>query len=206
MEKMKCVYDSETGGEYSDDTKSKREKGYTNSPDEFRRSKVTKRTPKKEQDSDGENEMLSMIKKIMTWNDELLKEMKLMREEQKEYSEKIKSLKEENKIMKKEISVLNEKVENVDKDRKKKNLVVTGLDIDEKYDCTLKEEIEGFIERFVQIKLKLRNAERIGKQKFIIEVENIKQKIEILKNKSKLRNYKQKIYIDADLTKKVSKI
>ncbi|KAF2895214.1 hypothetical protein ILUMI_10955 [Ignelater luminosus] len=136
-EEKKCTYDSETGGEYSDETKRKREKDRTNLPDELRRSKLTKRTPKNGQDSDRENEMVSMMKKIMSRNDELLKEMKLMREEQKKYSDQIKSLKEENKIMSKEISRLNEKVEYLEKGRKK-NLIVTGLDINEKYRSALK--------------------------------------------------------------------
>ncbi|KAF2900096.1 hypothetical protein ILUMI_06094 [Ignelater luminosus] len=78
------------GCEYRDETIKKEKRPY-----EFIgciwKKKVNKINPQKEQDSDGENEIVSMMKKIMSRNDELLKEMKLMKEKQKKYSDQIKS-------------------------------------------------------------------------------------------------------------------
>nr|CAI5866757.1 unnamed protein product [Callosobruchus analis] len=108
--------------------------------------------------------------------------------------------------MKTEIKALNQKVEALEKANKKKNLVISGIKIDTNDEKTLKGTVENFLLKELQVTVNLKGAQKIGEKMCVIEMESITDKIEILKNKNKLRYLQEKIFIDSDLTKKEQSI
>ena len=59
----------------------------------------------------------------------------------------------------------------------------------------------------MQSDAKIKNAYQIQNKIYLIELENFAEKLEILKNKMKLKNTKySKVYINSDLTKKEREI
>ncbi|KAF2902661.1 hypothetical protein ILUMI_03527 [Ignelater luminosus] len=107
-----------------------------------------------EEFSDEKNEIIILVEELIKRNDEMLQEIKEIREEQKEYKDQFKIIKKESETMKKEIVALNEEVEYLETKRKKTNLIVSHLEIDKKYNKDLKEEMESFIERGLEIKIR----------------------------------------------------
>ncbi|KAF2885145.1 hypothetical protein ILUMI_21021 [Ignelater luminosus] len=135
-------------------------------------------------------------------NNEMLQGIIEITREQSDYKEGLKTIKQENQNMKKEIGNLYVKMEELEKDKKKKNLIIQGPDIEQIPNKNLKEEVEHFIEKNLNIKVALNTAGNLGKKRCLIQTENLSDKNEILKNKAKLKEVKEKIFIDADLTKK----
>lgn len=87
-------------------------------------------------------------------------------------------------------------LEEAEREKRKKNIVISGLEIQDKNE--LKEWIENKLGNQVTIRKiwKIKNIEKtIGAQ-----VESVEQKIEIMKNKSKLKNEREKVYINNDTT------
>ena len=64
------------------------------------------------------------------------------------------------------------------------------------------EGIQDFLMQQLQTDIKLSNAKKVGKGTFVIDVENMEDKRNILMNKLKCRKYKDEIYINNDFTKK----
>ncbi|XP_025270751.1 golgin subfamily A member 6-like protein 2 [Camponotus floridanus] len=99
----------------------------------------------------------------------------------------------ENEKMKKELEWI---VEEAEREKRKKNVIIKGLEIQDK------EELIGWLAQKLEIKVeirkiwKIRNAEKtIG-----IQLVSKEQKFEIMKRKNKLRGEKDKIYINDDAT------
>ncbi|CAG9830376.1 unnamed protein product [Diabrotica balteata] len=69
-------------------------------------------------------------------------------------------------------------------------------------DKKLKESIENFILKELELPIQLRSAGKIGENVCVLEAENMADKINILKNKSKLKQCKDRIFINNDLTEK----
>jgi len=99
----------------------------------------------------------------------------------------------ENEKIKKELEWI---VEEAERERKKKNVTISGLEMQDK------ERLAGWLAQKLEIKVeirkmwKIRNAEKtIG-----IQLKSKEQKFEIMKRKSKLRGEKDKIYINDDAT------
>ncbi|KAF2891262.1 hypothetical protein ILUMI_14911 [Ignelater luminosus] len=78
---------------------------------------------------------------------------------------------EEKHQMKKQIVVLQTRVEFLEKDRKKRNLFIRGVNIKEIEGKQLKGELETFLEKGLDVKVKLTNAKKLGVQKYIIQTE-----------------------------------
>lgn len=66
--------------------------------------------------------------------------------------------------MKKEIKRLNERIAQLEKAEKKKSVIITGLKIDRDDDKIIKEMMDHFITRKLQVSAKLRNARKIRKK------------------------------------------
>jgi len=100
---------------------------------------------------------------------------------------------EENEKMKKELEWI---VEEAERERRRKNVIINGLEMQNKEKLT--EWFAQKLEINVGVKKiwKIRNAEKtIG-----IQLESKEQKFEIMKKKSKLRGEKDQIYINDDAT------
>lgn len=146
---------------------------------------------------------------------ELMKEHRLeFRETQQEYREMINNLMqinrqimEENKIMKNEIEDLKTKIEKLEREKKKNNIIVDGIQINSRDTNVIKEEIGNVVKTFLNVEMKMNSVQLIGKNKYVIELDNFETKKKIMQNKRKLRNVtNRRIFINNDLTVKEREI
>ncbi|KAF2902975.1 hypothetical protein ILUMI_03202 [Ignelater luminosus] len=138
---------------------------------------------------------------------ELMAKIREMKKGQKEYYEHILKLKQENKNLKKKIDELRNRMEIIEKDKKKNNIVLSGLPVDPKNVVKVKEEMEKFFKEELNTDTKIKDTRRIGDLKYVVKMKTITDKREIMKNKCKLRQVKNKIvYINEELTEKERKI
>lgn len=153
-------------------------------------------------------------KKIMM---ELIKEVKEIRSENKEVWEHFQMMKQENDSLKQEIKDIKEKMskmeqtakemdlllERNEREKKKNNLLIRGVEIDSKNREIISGAMENMIKQYMDVEVKIKNAYKINDRTCLIEIDNFNQKLEVLKNKHKLKNVKsQIIYIENDLTTK----
>ncbi|KAK9687718.1 hypothetical protein QE152_g36074 [Popillia japonica] len=108
--------------------------------------------------------------------------------------------------MKTEIKRLQERTEQLEKITKKKNLIVTGIKIENSDEKQLKGKMEKFLEEELKLKIKLRGAGKISDKVYVIETEDMTDKLNILKHKKDLRKLTDRIYINTDLTKREREI
>ncbi|KAK9744341.1 hypothetical protein QE152_g7855 [Popillia japonica] len=157
---------------------------------------MTKRTPHKNikqyKEQPQEQTLIHMMQDLMSKNKEMMEEIKQIRAEQRKYHEELKTVKAENVQMKTEIKRLQERTEQLEKITKKKNLIVTGIKIEnsdekqlkgkmEKFleeELQLKGKMEKFLEEELKLKIKLRGAGKISDKVYVIETED---KLNILK-------------------------
>lgn len=160
----------------------------------------------KKKRGDAEPTMIKMMQELMSKSDDMMEELRQLRKENVENNKQLLEIKQENQLMKKEITSLNGKVEQLEKITKKRNLIITGIRMDKSDDKLLKREMENFLAKELQFDAEIRSAQKIGDNVCLIETESMSDKIDILKNKSKLRNLQEKIFIEPDLTKKEQNI
>lgn len=134
-----------------------------------------------------------------------VEEMKLLREEIKEIKEQWKRDKDnsDRKIQELEHKMweMEQKLEVQEREKRRNNLIITGIKIDTEDKNVLKEATENFIKQNLKVEAKIKTAYKIGESRCIIEMENLDGKIEVLKNKSKLKQLPgQKVYLNSDLT------
>lgn len=145
-------------------------------------------------------EMMEMMK-------DLLIEIREIKGSQRDLYEYIKEIKTDNERMKIEIQELNTKIEELERDKKRKNLVITGSITNTRDERELKTEITNFFKKELKINAEIKDARNVGEERYIVEMETMNGKIEILKNKWKLKQLKSKIvYINEDLTRKETEI
>lgn len=202
---------TESDGYSTDDYKRKREQ---ESPQElFRRSKKTARTPIKSKMGDENKEIKGMLEKIMN-------ELGEIRRENKEHREETMRLRRENDEMKREIEqlkkrmdqmeVMENKMERMDRTSRKNNLIISGVDTGTADNREVIGIFEKVIKESLQIEAKIEEVNKINGDMWVAKTENFGKKIEILKNKHRLRNSNYKrVFITNDLTeleRKVQKI
>ncbi|XP_050499267.1 uncharacterized protein LOC126879936 [Diabrotica virgifera virgifera] len=62
--------------------------------------------------------------------------------------------------------------------------------------------MENFMEKELQVSVDVNGARKIGENTVIVELNSVKNKIEVMKNKSKLKTKKdERIYINDDMSK-----
>ncbi|KAI4465545.1 hypothetical protein MML48_3g00012184 [Holotrichia oblita] len=208
--------------QWSDDGKRKKEDG------EFYRSKKTRRTPNKDDNpkenmTEQMNQIMLLLKNLagdiremkgkQTSNKEetkvLQEEIRKLRAEQEQFKEEIKYLRdireketEEIDNLKKQVRTANEEIERLKTEKRRKNVIVQGLEISVNNPKELKTKMENFIEKELGAAIKIESAIKLGEKTCLIELNSKDDKATVMSNKSKLRNHKQKIYINDDLTKK----
>ena len=88
--------------------------------------------------------------------------------------------------------------------KRRRNVIITNLDVDQDK-ASLEEVANSLLANSLQVSVKVEKARVLAKNKFgesIVQVklQNIKDKLEIMKNKFKLQNNEKRIYISDDLT------
>ncbi|KAF5307105.1 hypothetical protein FQR65_LT18462 [Abscondita terminalis] len=128
---------------------------------------------------------------------EMLKEIKAIKINQEKTNEEMKEIrleitqmnkKWENKCKKleKRVDGLERKIEILEKEKSRKNLVIKGLEV-----CGDKEEVQNQVQHFLKDKMgvdkKIEEAMEIKKGIILIKLGSLEEKLEILKNKKRIR-------------------
>lgn len=219
----------ESGG-YSTDEGKKR-KGWE-MEESFQRSKKTLRSPPKN-DNDKLEQILKLIKQMSEEQREMRQEQKEtrkdiheMKNQQEEFNLKLMQLITENEGLKKEndnirmeneeirkenekirneLTELGKTVEKMERERKTKNIVISGWKTDTHEPQNLKERVEHFLNQNLQVNIEAKAITILGKSTCMLELESEKDKNLIMTNKYKLKNCKQRIFINEDLTNRERK-
>lgn len=187
------------------------------------RSNKTYRTPTKtyNKQEDKLDKMIMMMTQLSTQVNDLNQEIQNIRREQADLANVIKMVRTENeeiraqnvKIhfenqkMKEEIRKINDKVEKMERDKRENNVVITGLDMRTDDPKTMVEDIEKFLKKELSIEVTVKAAKKIRNNICLVELNKKEDKMEILKNKNKLKNYGQNnVFINRDMTRKEREI
>lgn len=163
--------------------------------DAFRRSKATKRSPPARE----QNETVAMIKVLIEQNRQLMEEVKSLGADMAVYRKELEAVKQENSALKSSLQKANEKLERIDQDKRRKRLIVRGLQVRGGRE-TAKVEIEQFIQNNLGVQVELTQVEQLKSDMVLIKTRDMHSKIEILKNKGKLRSTHRAVFIQQDMT------
>lgn len=166
----------------------------------FGGSKLAKRSPSKS--ANVNEDMMQMMREVLARNDEMMAELKDMRKEQRATLDYIRELKIKNMELEKGLREATNRIEQLEKDKRKNNIIIKGLTLETDDRNSIKHKLEQFIESNLQLNVKLKEGSKIGEKMFLAEMENMSDKVTVLKNKSKLKNgVGRSIYIESDMTK-----
>lgn len=102
-----------------------------------------------------------------------------------------------------EMKELQIQVEQLEREKRKCNIVVSGIKFGRTESSNLKQTVEQFIEIELKVKANIKRIIRIGNDTCLAEMERMEDKINIMRNKHKLRELQTKVvYIKQDFTKK----
>lgn len=139
---------------------------------------------------------------------DITEEMKRNKEEVKLIQQEVIEMKEEWNREKEKVAIqirkLEEKVERVEKDKIRNSLVISGISINTNNEDIWKETMENMLEVELKLRIKIKKAYKISEERCIIETNQWADKLQILKEKSKLRG--KKIFIESALTETEQKI
>lgn len=180
----------------------KRRRNSRDTEDVFRRSKKIMRSPRENKGEEKNWEtLMNMIKEIMKDTKEIKLEQKNFQEEIVRMKQENNKIKEENREMKKEMKEMRDRLERMEREKIKNNIIVSGLEINAINGKELKEEIEKGITEKIGVHVKIADAMRIGPKMYKAELMSFAEKQEIMKNKQKLKEQRERIYIDNELSK-----
>lgn len=116
-------------------------------------------------------------------------------------------IRKENAEIKKELTEIKKSVGQMEKEKIKHNLVITGLKVDAVNKEMLQESTQTFIKDRLGIDTKIEVLYTPGPNKLVIKTQNMEEKLLILKNKMKLKEFRdQVVYINSDMTKEEREI
>lgn len=203
----------ESDGYSTDDQARKRKTEGEEMEGASERSKRLIRTPKKTH-SGNEDKLDLILNAMKQMKTDLTNEIHQIREDHRVFAEEVgklklenAKLKNENKEIREELEEVKLTVERLDKERRKNNVVINGLKIDVEDKTTLKSYIEKFMEQKLGVLLQLRETHRLGEKTCLITMKNENDKEQVMRNKHKLRHYKEAaVFIDNDMTKQEREI
>lgn len=171
----------------------------------FSRSKRIVRTPQKPKSNNNDDKMDKMMEMMQT----MMQEIKEIRIEHRNYQEEMNKLREQNEQIKKdneklktEMKIMHSKLEDMDRDKRRNNVVVSGLDMGNIQQDVLEGEMKKFFRKNMDIEPELKTTKKIGAKTYLIELGSVTEKIKVMRNKSKLRNYTdERVYINDDMTR-----
>lgn len=208
--------------EYNTDEGRRKRKG---EEDIFKISKKTSRSPGKEERYSGSmmERMMEMMENVtrdikdikmdQRKNREdmkmLQKEIKELRKEQVDHKEELKKIKEiyesamtEIDSLRQELTEANGKITKLEEEKRKKNIIMQGLTINSNDRNIIKEEMGNFIKEKLEIEIKINNAVKLGNATCMLELDNLDEKIAVMKNKYKLKTVRnERVFINDDMTK-----
>lgn len=188
---------------YSTDEK-RRKKNTGDLAEIFTRSKKMMRTPERPSGKvdDKLDKILVMLQALTQEVQELKMEQMELKEEFRKMKKENESIKRENAELNREFKLINEKLDALEREKRRNNVVVHGLKMDSKDQNILKEEMEQFIKKELNIDTDIKSAKNIGNKICLIEFNSTTEKEKVMKNKSKLKNRKDaRVYINDDMTK-----
>lgn len=152
---------------------------------------------------------------LENWKSEFEKEINDVKEELKRTREQVKiqweshqrekeEWEEERKGLKGRINTIEKRLEGMEKKTRRNNIVITGIDDLKTDNGDIKEHINNILRDKLDVEAKIRETYRVGRNKCVVEMENIGEKIKIVKNKNKLKG--SQLYINDDLTVQERKI
>lgn len=142
---------------------------------------------------------------------QLLQEVKEIRRENKEFREEIVRLKERNEKVEEElrdmklrvekVELMEDRMEKLDRANRRDNIIINGIALKGNNNIDMTRELERFLYENLQVQTEIREVHRINQKLWMARVGSFEGKIDILKNKYKLKNGdNKKIYINSDLT------
>lgn len=154
------------------------------------------------------------LEKILEMMKHLTDEVKGIRAEQKDYRNEIRKLRKENEQtkhenakLKEEVKTINARLDAMEREKRRNNIVVQGLMLEDDGMLTPKEPMENFMKKQLEIDVGVKSAVKLGRKTYLVELDNANEKMKVMKNKNKLRNYKEgKVYINDDMSKKEREI
>ena len=200
------------------------EQDKTEEAEAFKKSKIVVRSPEKTklETTENKSEAIEMDQQILEQLKKLDKLDKLEKQGEdlktqlndikKEIKEDIAELKEDwrkdKEEMQKEINELRDRLEKVeereakqDRQERKRNIIIAGMNFDSNSEKKLVEQIQTWCKKILEVEIKVETAFKISKEKhiFLARLATMEEKINIMKNKNKLRRIKEIVYISDDL-------
>lgn len=194
------------------------------SSDSVKKSKKSSSTPEKKRSpgtTKSKEKEDAKLDQVLSLLQNLTLEVNQIRQDQREYNEEIKKLKLENETrkqensaitkecdeIKKELRETNIRLEQLEREKRRNNVVITGLTIANSNTTELKQEMEKFIQQKLEMSVPVQTAYKIGPKMCIIKLQSFEDKIQLMKNKMKLRNMRgDRIFINNDLSRKEREI
>lgn len=182
----------------SEDSRNKRRRETEDQETLFKKSKKMNRSPQKEIAAEGK--LIDMMK-------ELMKDVKEIKHNQESYQMELGKLKKDNEILKKEkeeikrkMKLMESRMNTMEKRNTRKNIVISGLRMTSEGGADLRMGMESFIKNKLDVDVIIREAEKIGETVYKIELNNTEEKDNVMQTKHKLRQLKDKIYINNEMT------
>lgn len=187
-----------------------------------RKSKKTSRSPiKSHKQEDKIDRLLKMMENLTEETRRLTTEVQEIKEEQGRYRREMKDLRheiekvkndnkniqQEKEEIKKELKETKTRLQKLEKMNKANNIIMQGIPIDTEDAKILKQAIEDFMRKEMNIQVNIEEAVKIGRETCLIRMKNAQEKETVMQNKSKLRSLKEhRVFINSDLTKEELKI
>uniref|UniRef100_A0A6P7GP88 Golgin subfamily A member 6-like protein 7 n=1 Tax=Diabrotica virgifera virgifera TaxID=50390 RepID=A0A6P7GP88_DIAVI len=178
--------------DYTSDDNRKRYR--ENEEQSFSKSKKVSRTPdKRNTEEDKLDQILNMMANLTKETQDLKIHVKEIKEEQRQYREKMRELRieleelrqengevrRENEHMKKELEDVKVRLERLDRARKENNVIVQGMTIDTGDRRLLKETMENFMKKELDINIKIEEAVKLGNKTCLVRLPNKEEKIKM---------------------------
>lgn len=138
-----------------------------------------------------EQAMQRLLERLEAQNSEILQEMKELKTELLQY-------KRENEMLRETLAHTNQRLEKMDRWQRRKNLVITGKNFQDGRPA--QESIEDFLQKTISVKAKISSVHKVKDTMYIIRMHTVEGRVEILKNKAKLKDTAGRVYIDPDRT------
>lgn len=199
--------------ELTDEGKRRRESNYATDIQSFKKSKKLMRTPTKKEERDKDDKIMEILQQLAV-------DVKDIKREQKIYTEELKKLREENEKLrnenitirmeneqtKKEMKELGDRIEWLEKEKKKDNVVVSGIKMISQDPEVIKKDMQKVLSEALNLDVGIKNAQKLGEKTCLLQLENAKEKDKLMRNKRKLKDYKEEFFINHDLTRNEKKI
>lgn len=163
-----------------------------------------------EMKQDLKKEMLGIRDEIREEVRGIRSDLQIMREEAERNREEVREMREEIDRMKEmwanEKKELENKIENFEEEMERRekhkirnNLVVSGVEMKVGEGEKLREAVTKLIDHELGLKVGVTNACKIGERKYVIEMNDWNEKLQILKEKRRLKG--RSIYLESELTR-----